>query len=94
MAVDIRRHLLMLGSGIASLALLGSGLVGERGVRQHERLTQQLATIEQRALRIEADNQRLSATVRALGSPEYCEWAMRQRNYVRPGEKVLILPKE
>lgn len=82
----------MLGSGIASLALLGSGLLGARGVRQHARLTAQAEALEGRALRLEAENEQLRATADALGTPAYCEWAMRQQlGWVRADEVVLIL---
>lgn len=88
------RGLLMALSGVLVLIILGSGVFGERGVRKHEMLGRELATLRARYDAALAENVRLSAEAQALQeSPEYVEWVIRQElGFIRSGERILRLP--
>lgn len=87
------RGLLLAVSGVLVLALLGSGVFGANGVRQHERLRSQLADLTARLEHAERENERLEAEAKALrGSPAYVGWVIRQElGWTRPGERILRL---
>ena len=80
-------------SGVLVLALLGSGVFGANGVRQHDRLQTQLTALSQRLDAAARENEQLEAEAKALQeSPAYVEWVIRQElGWTRPGERILRL---
>ncbi len=79
-------------SAVLVLALLGSGVFGERGVRRHQVLSAQLAGLEARVAEAEARRHRLIEEARALEDPTYQAWLVRQElGWVAPEDRILRL---
>ena len=79
--------------GFSAAAMVSAALFGERGVRKHGLLQQQLAELSKRRAELTSANARLAAEARALReSPEYVEWVIRQElGWIAEDERVLRL---
>ncbi len=77
------------------VGFIGAALFGPDGVRRHEQLGQELRDVKARNAQLDADNRRLAAEVKALGSDErYVEHVIRDElGWVAADDVVLIFPE-
>jgi cell division protein FtsB len=90
-----RRKVLGLGLACLFLIMAVTTVFGKKGVMDIHRARQRLADLEAEARRLEQDKARLESEIRALDrNPRAVEKEARDKLWlIKPGEKVLVVPK-
>jgi len=90
-----RKKVLGLGLACLFLVMAVTTIFGKKGVMDIHRARQRLAGLEAEARRLGQDKTRLEAEIRALeANPRAVEKEARDKLWlIKPGEKVLVVPK-
>ncbi|HYA48751.1 MAG TPA: septum formation initiator family protein, partial [Burkholderiales bacterium] len=90
-----RRKIFILGLVCLFLVMVVTSIFGKKGVMDILRARQKLAELDVEARRLELEKARLESEVRALETnPRAVEKEARDKLWlIKPGEKVLVVPK-
>ncbi len=91
-----RKKVFILGIACLFLVLVVTSIFGKKGVMDIHRTRQQLAGLEAEVKRLGREKARLEAEIRELETnPRAVEKEARDRLWlIKPGEKVIVVPKD